>query len=118
MYPKDIDKYYQGCVYLGPNKKVTTITFHLKGKLYKSQFFNSKQILGTIEIGGNKYTTDLSKSNSPHFIGSSSFGNNDFIVRLSDDFESIDMTGMTNTTIAIMFAPAKDKEDYIIVQKN
>lgn len=117
IYPKDIDKSYQGCVYLGPNKKVTTITFHLKGKLYKSQFFNGKQILGTIEIEGNKYTTDLCKGNSPSFIGSSSFGDNDFIVRLSDDFESIDMIRVSTTSMVI-FAPAKNKEDYLIIQKN
>ncbi|NMM64750.1 hypothetical protein HBE96_19255 [Clostridium sp. P21] len=117
MYPKDIDRSYQGCVYLGPNKKVTTITMHLKGKLYKSQFFNGEQIRGTIEIQGNKYNTDLSKTNSPRFIGSSSFEDNDFIVRLSDDLESIDMTRMGTTSMKI-FAPAKNKEDYLIVQKN
>jgi hypothetical protein len=117
MYPKDIDKSYQGCVYLGSNKKVTTSTLHLKGKLYKSQFFNGKRILGTIEIEGNKYTTDLDKINFPHFIGSSSFGDDGFIVRLSDDLESIDMHG-GSPTIMLIFAPAKSKEDYLIVQKN
>ncbi|MBZ9626138.1 hypothetical protein G9F71_025360 [Clostridium sp. FP2] len=116
MYPKDIDKSYQGCVYLHENKKVTTITFHLKGKLYNSPFFNGKRILGTIEIQGNKYTIDLGKSNLSHFIGSSSFGDNDFIARLSDDFESIDMIGVSQPSM-IIFAPAKNKEDYLIVQK-
>lgn len=117
LYPKDIDKSYQGCVYLFENKKVTTITFRLKGKLYKSPFFNGKHILGTIEIEGNKYTTDLGKGNLSHFIGSSSFEDNDFIVRLSDDFESIDMSGMNQSSMEI-FAPAKNKEDYLIVQKD
>ncbi len=116
MYPKDIDKSYQGCVYLGSNKKVTTITFHLKGKLYKSQFFNGKRILGTIEIEGNKYITDLYKGNSTRFIGSSDFGDDGFIVRLSEDFESIDMHG-DSPTFMLIFAPAKNKEDYLIVQK-
>lgn len=74
--------------------------------MYKSPFFNGKQIRGTIEIEGDKYTTDLSKSNLPHFIGASSFGDNDFITRLSDDFESIDMHQMGS----IIFAPAKNNE--------
>ena len=117
MYPRNIDKLYQGCVYLGPNKKVTTITLHLKGKLYKSQLFNGKRIIGTIEIQGNKYTTDLDKVNLSHFTGSSSFGNNNFIARLSDDFEAIDMIGVSQPSMLI-FAPAKNKEDYLIVQKN
>ncbi len=116
MYPKDIDKSYQGCLYIGSTKKVTTITFHLKGKLIKSPFFNGKHILGTIEIEGNKYTIDLGKSNLSHFIGSSSFGDNNFIARLSDDLESIDMIGMSLPS-TVIFAPAKNKEDYLIVQK-
>ena len=115
IYPKDIDKSYQGCTYNGSNKKVTTTILHLKGELYNSPFFNGKRILGTIEIDGNKYTIDLGKSSLSHFIGSSSFGD-DSIIRLSDDFESIDMIGL-NLPSKVIFAPAKNKEDYLIVQK-
>lgn len=117
MYPKDIDKLYEGCIYSYNDKKVTNATIHLKCKLYKMQFSNYKELKGTISINDKPYNVFLVKGKEPLFSGLlTRSGEPSLIPMLSEDFQAIEISEGSKLNILI-FAPAKNKEDYSNVVK-